>query len=133
MQIQKPRQGYKPVKPLFGKYEEIPNGWKIATMKEVLELIIDHRGITPKKLGGDWSESGIPTISAMNINSGHLVRPEEIRYVDLQMYEKWMPEKLLIGDVILTSEAPLGEAYYVEDENYCLGQRLFGLRSQKEL
>ena len=112
---------------------EKKENWKNSTLNECLELIIDHRGITPKKKGGDWSEKGIPTLSAMNINSGKLVRPEEIRFVDKEMFEKWMPQKLKQGDVILTSEAPLGEAYYVENPNYCLGQRLFGLRTKKHI
>ena len=63
----------------------------------------------------------------MNINSGKLVRPEEIRFVDNELFEKWMPEKLKKGDIILTSEAPLGELYFLENGNYCLSQRLFAL------
>jgi type I restriction enzyme S subunit len=41
-----------------------------------------------------------------------------------------MPEKLRPGDVLLTSEAPLGEVALVPSEwRYCLGQRLFALRA----
>ncbi|MEI2697483.1 MAG: restriction endonuclease subunit S [Microthrixaceae bacterium] len=45
-----------------------------------------------------------------------------------------MPEKLQAGDVLLTSEAPLGEvAYLSESVEACLGQRLFGLRPKPEV
>ncbi len=38
--------------------KKIPKDWTETTLNEVVELIIDHRGKTPKKLGGDWSDSG---------------------------------------------------------------------------
>ncbi len=39
------------------------------------------------------------------------------------------PNKLRKGDVLLTSEAPLGQAILLTNKsNYCLGQRLYGLR-----
>ena len=122
---------FKKVKWLFGKEIEIPEEWEVRSLDEILELVIDHRGLTPKKLNSNWSESGIPAISAMNINSGKLVRPEEIRFVDNELFEKWMPEKLKKGDIILTSEAPLGELYFLENGNYCLSQRLFALRGKE--
>ena len=40
--------------------------WRKAKLEEVLDLIIDHRGKTPKKLGGTWAKSGIPALSAKN-------------------------------------------------------------------
>ena len=45
-----------------------------------------------------------------------------------------MPEKLEAGDVLLTSEAPLGEVAYLSGPlEACLGQRLFGLRAKPEV
>ena len=32
--------------------------WKKVRLGDVVSLVIDHRGKTPKKLGGDWAESG---------------------------------------------------------------------------
>ncbi len=43
-----------------------------------------------------------------------------------------MPEPLQAGDVLLTSEAPLGEVAYLADtQRFCLGQRLFALRADE--
>tara|TARA_R110000822_G_scaffold126082_11_gene261259 strand:- start:16373 stop:17743 length:1371 start_codon:yes stop_codon:yes gene_type:complete len=96
-------------------------------LQDLLDCIIDHRGKTPKKLGGDFSPSGVPVLSAKNIKSGRI--EGELRHVTRQMYEKWMPVPLKSGDVLLTSEAPLGELHWLgEDSEYVLGQRLFGLR-----
>ena len=100
-----------------------------TTLKEVLADVIDYRGRTPKKLGGDFSDEGIPVISAKNVKNGSLDFSEGIRYVNPEMYERWMSKKLREGDVLLTSEAPLGQAILLTNEsNYCLGQRLYGLR-----
>lgn len=97
---------------------------------EVLELLLDHRGRTPKKLGGDFSSAGIPVVSAKNVKGGRLEFSEDRRYVTPEMFERWMPHKLMVRDILLTSEAPLGEAVYLKDDaNFCLGQRLFGLRA----
>ena len=105
------------------------NGRVSTSLKEVLIDVIDYRGRTPKKLGGDFSDAGIPVISAKNVKNGSLDFSEGIRYVNPEMYERWMSKKLREGDVLLTSEAPLGQAILLTNEsNYCLGQRLYGLR-----
>lgn len=101
------------------------------TLGDALELIIDHRGKTPKKLGGDFASSGVPVISAVNIKDGTLEFGGEPRRVTPEMYSRWMPIPLREGDVLLTSEAPLGEAARVpSDAPMVLGQRLFALRGK---
>ncbi|MDF5280161.1 restriction endonuclease subunit S [Vibrio parahaemolyticus] len=100
-----------------------------------LELVIDHRGKTPRKLKSDWVESGIPTISAKNVNSGRLVAKDAIRYVTHDVYKKWMSVDVTRGDCFLVSEgATLGHCMYW-DENYpiVLGQRIFCLRANPEI
>lgn len=102
---------------------------KIITLKDIVELVIDYRGKTPKKLGGKWSEFGIKALSAKNIKNGEIVRKDSIRYVDEELYYKWMKNEIEKGDILLTSEAPFGEIYYWEsDEKIVLSQRIFGIR-----
>ncbi|CAG0975090.1 Type-1 restriction enzyme EcoKI specificity protein [Anaerolineales bacterium] len=108
----------------------IPQGWTVGTIEDAAALIIDYRGRTPKKMGSDWSETGIPAVSAKNVKAGRLVRPEMFNFVSEELYERWMKHKLAIGDILMTSEAPLGELYYLAlDARYCLSQRVFGLRA----
>lgn len=105
----------------------------LQPLGELLCELIDHRGRTPKKLGGEFSDSGIIVLSAKNVKSGRIVLDSDIKYVSPEMWEKWMPLKLKVGDVLLTSEAPLGEAVYLSKRaDYCLGQRLFGLRGDPD-
>ncbi len=72
-------------------------------------------------------------ISAKLIKESRLdLSADEPRFVDASTYKKWMQTPLQADDVILTSEAPLGElAYITEDLDWCLGQRLFGIRTSK--
>ncbi|MHA1766455.1 MAG: restriction endonuclease subunit S, partial [Promethearchaeota archaeon] len=65
---------------------------------------------------------------------GQIVNKKDIRYVSKELYEKWMPEKLEAGDILMTSEAPLGELFYLKERvDYCLSQRLFALRINKKI
>jgi len=95
----------------------------------LLTDLLDHRGRTPKKLGGDFVETGVRVISAKNIKDGRVNSTEDVRFISEPMFEAWMPTKLEAGDVLVTSEAPLGEiAFFKETPRLCLGQRLFALR-----
>ncbi len=68
----------------------IPHRWEIKRLGEVISEIIDYQGKTPKKLGGDWSESGIVALSAMNVKHGRLVNLEKAKFVSEKLYERWM-------------------------------------------
>ena len=108
----------------------VPEGWGVRTIDEVTSIIIDHRGKTPTKLGGAWAPEGIPAISAKNIKAGRIVKRETIKFIDSKLYNNWMKDKLSFGDILLTSEAPLGEMLYLASNvDLCLSQRVFGLRA----
>ncbi len=103
--------------------------WTEHSLEEIVSLTIDHRGLTPKKLGGDWAECGYRALSAKNVKTGRIVQPESIRFVSEEMYHKWMPEEIEFGDILVTSEAPFGEILqWNSNEKIVLSQRLFGLR-----
>ncbi len=101
---------------------------------DLLGVLLDHRGRTPKKLGGSFVKKGVPVISAKNVKGGRVNFDRGIRFITPEMYDCWMPEKLDAGDVLVTSEAPLGEVAYLRThENICIGQRLYALRARPEL
>lgn len=98
----------------------------------VLDALIDHRGKTVKKLGGDFSDDGVPVVSAVNIKNGRIDFSQRPRFVSQDLFKKWMPIPLKKHDVVLTSEAPLGEVALVpSDDPLVLGQRLFALRGKQ--
>ena len=107
--------------------------WKELALGDITELVIDYRGKTPKKLGGDWSETGYRALSAKNIKTGRIVQPDTIRYIDEEMYRKWMKEEVQRGDILITSEAPFGQIlFWDSDEKIVLSQRLFCVRIKPE-
>ncbi len=105
----------------------------IVPLGNVIDIIIDRRGVTPFKLGSDWKDFGYKTLSARNVHTGELVCLDQIRFVDEPTYRKWMPKEIQKGDILITSEAPFGNVFYWNsDEKITLGQRLFAIRINKE-
>lgn len=132
-----PNENGEPYKSSGGEMVEselgmIPKGWEVSDIETLTELIIDYRGKTPKKLGKDWSPMGIIALSAKSVKNGKLVNLDQAKRVDKELYSLWMKDELEYGDILLTSEAPLGELYFIaSDEKYCLSQRLFAIRANK--
>ena len=137
-----PDENGKPYKSSGGKMvwneelgKEIPKGWEVEKMEEVVKDFISKRGKSKSVMNLQQysQEFKFPVISAMNINNGKIVKYDTIPYVNLKEYFDWMNPKLEVDDVLLTSEAPLGELYYVAiNTEFALSQRLFGLRTKKE-
>lgn len=133
-----PDENGKPYKSNGGEMEfyeelekEIPVGWKFGDLKDVIEIIISHRGKSKSVLDSKvkCQEYRNPVISAMNVNGGKIVKHNTISYVNNLEYNVWMVNKLRVNDVIMTSEAPMGELLIVRKrKNYLLSQRLFALR-----
>ena len=112
----------------------IPQGWEVKQLGEVVSEIIDYRGKTPKKLDGEWAESGIMALSAMNVKQGKLVNLQKAKFVSEQLYKKWMKSEVIKNDILMTSEAPLGEVYYLaEKKKICLSQRLYCIRANPNI
>ncbi|HPT06973.1 MAG TPA: restriction endonuclease subunit S, partial [Candidatus Omnitrophota bacterium] len=86
--------------------------------------IIDYRGRTPP-----FANSGIVHLRTANIRNGQ-IRLENIRYVTEETYKKYMtrgiPRK---GDVLMTTEAPMGEVSLIPDYKFSIAQRMVLLRS----
>ncbi|MDM7027964.1 restriction endonuclease subunit S [Klebsiella michiganensis] len=101
--------------------------WVVKNLDEVVEYFIDYRGKTPDK-----KDSGIPLITAKIIKDGRLNTATE--FISVEDYPLWMtrgyPE---VNDVVLTTEAPLGEVALIKNKNIALAQRIITLRGYKNL
>lgn len=109
--------------------------YNYVELGKVIKKIIDYRGKTPKKLGGDWVDSGIRVISAKNVHAGKLDNLESIRYVNAQIYSKWMKDEIQKNDILLASEgASMGESLlWNSNEKVVLGQRIFCIRCDEDI
>lgn len=105
---------------------------KFVKLSDTFDKVIDYRGKTPKKLGGNWSENGYRALSALNIKTAGAVQLDSVKYLDENLYKIWMKEEVERGDILLTSEAPAGQVLvWNSDEKIVLSQRLFALRINK--
>jgi type I restriction enzyme, S subunit len=109
-------------------------GWISKPLSKLLSLVLDFRGKTPKKLGMQWGNGDIPALSANNVAMGKLDFSKECYFASEALYRKWMtkgdPQR---GDIILTTEAPLGNVAQIpDDRRYVLSQRTILLRADDE-
>lgn len=99
-------------------------------LEDGLDALIDHRGKTPLKLGSSFTEVGVPVVSAIMVKDGR-IDFSQCRYISENLAKKWMPVPTQRGDVLMTSEAPLGRVARVpSDDALVLGQRIFALRGR---
>ena len=100
-------------------------GWKTIRLEDALEALIDYRGKTPKK-----TSAGIPLITAKIVKNGFIQEPTE--FIAEEDYDAWMSRGFpMVGDVVLTMEAPLGEVAQITNEAVALAQRIVTLRGKK--
>ncbi|MFD6547054.1 restriction endonuclease subunit S, partial [Bacillus cereus] len=100
----------------------------------IIEKVLDFRGKSPAKFGMRWGNSGYLVLSALNVKNGYIDKQVEAKYGDQTLFERWMgKERLEKGDVVFTTEAPLGNVAQVPDDNgYILNQRAVAFKTSTE-
>lgn len=100
--------------------------WSNLVLGECLEALIDNRGKNPPfvLVGVPVVSGGSVTDRGLELQTSRRVSPETLR--------KWMPESTREGDIVLTSEAPLGRvARITTSEPLMVAQRVFCLRGKR--
>ena len=99
--------------------------WRQDRLIDILDTLIDYRGKTPNKV-----DCGIPLITAKIVKNGRIDIPTE--FLPIEDYSDWMVRGFpQVGDVVLTTEAPLGEVAQLKDEKIALAQRIVCLRGKE--
>ena len=97
----------------------------VYKMEDVLESLIDYRGKTPRK-----SDSGIMTLSAKSVRDGY-IDYSQCYFISPEEYNRFMVRGFpKVGDVLLTTEAPLGVTARLDREDVAIAQRLLTLRGK---
>lgn len=105
---------------------EVPEHWNVAGFKKYLNSIIDYRGKTPEKV-----DSGKFLVTARNIKKGEINYEASQEYVSEKDYPQVMSRGIPeIGDVLFTTEAPLGEVAQVDKTDIALAQRIIKFSGQ---
>ncbi|WP_338230928.1 restriction endonuclease subunit S [Lactiplantibacillus paraxiangfangensis] len=117
------------------RFAGFADAWEERKFFESIASTIDFRGRTPKKLGMDWSESGYLALSALNVKNGYIDPLADAHYGDENLYKKWMSGKeLKKGQVLFTTEAPMGNVAQVPDNNgYILSQRTVAFETKEDM
>lgn len=96
-------------------------------LEECLDALIDYRGKTPRK-----TDCGIPLITAKVVKNGRIESPNE--FIAQEDFAAWMTRGLpKVGDVVMTTEAPLGEVGQIHRLPVALAQRIVTLRGKERV
>ncbi len=107
---------------------KIPMNWDAVPLTKYLESIIDYRGRTPEK-----TEDGRFLVTAKNIRDGQINYEISREFTSEDEYQRIMTRGIpQIGDVLFTTEAPLGEVANVDDVSIALAQRIIKFRPKQD-
>lgn len=110
-------------------FGSIPQGWQTISLRNIVDNFVDYRGATPEK-----SDTGITLITAKNIENGKLDFSESHEYISEKEYNDWMTRgKPEAGDILITTEAPMGEVAQIQETPVALAQRIILLKSNTDI
>ncbi|QOD61352.1 restriction endonuclease subunit S [Polaribacter haliotis] len=110
------------------RFNEFVDGWSFDKMDNITSYV-DYRGRAPEK-----SNEGVFLVTAKNIKKGYIDYDKSKEYVPLENYNlvmsKGLPE---LGDILFTTEAPLGNIAQVDKQKIALAQRVIKLRGKDKI
>lgn len=103
---------------------DVPEHWETLPLTKYLSEKSDYRGRTPEKVA-----DGVFLVTARNVRMGMIDYDCSQEYVANEDYEQIMRRGLpRIGDILFTTEAPLGNVAQVDREDIALAQRIIRFR-----
>lgn len=107
---------------------DVPTHWAVLPFTKYVAEKSDYRGKTPEK-----TQDGVFLVTAKNVRMGYIDYEGSQEYVPEDEYENIMrrglPRK---GDILFTTEAPLGNVALVDREDVALAQRIIRFRMKPE-
>lgn len=104
---------------------DIPKKWKWVKLKDIFTFI-DYRGKTPNKI-----QEGVRLITASNIKQGRMDHSKKVFISNEEYLTRQSRGISKKGDILFTTEAPLGNVAIADIDNYSAGQRIITLHSKK--
>lgn len=101
--------------------------WTTLPLEDCMAAIIDYRGKSPEK-----TTFGVPLVTAKIVKGGRIEKPEE--FIAEADFDDWMRRGMpKPGDIVMTTEAPLGEVAQLDDRKVALAQRVITLRGKPDV
>ena len=104
---------------------DIPKKWKWVKLKDIFTFI-DYRGKTPNKI-----HEGVRLITASNVKQGRMDHSKKVFISNEEYLTRQSRGISKKGDILFTTEAPLGKVAIADIDNYSAGQRIITLQSKK--
>ena len=110
------------------RFKEFDGDWISNKIIDLADYV-DYRGKTPKKV-----ESGILLVTAKNIKQGYLDYSVSQEFIEPSDFDEVMRRgKVELNDVLITTEAPLGNVASVDRTDIALAQRVIKYRGKIDL
>jgi type I restriction enzyme S subunit len=101
--------------------------WTTLPLEDCMAAIIDYRGKSPEK-----TTFGVPLVTAKIVKGGRIEKPEE--FIAEADFDEWMHRGMpKPGDIVMTTEAPLGEVAQLDGRKVALAQRVITLRGKPDV
>lgn len=110
-------------------FGDVPAHWIVCRFNRLIDSKVDYRGRTPQKV-----DEGIFLVTARNIRDGKIDYDRSQEYTTTEDWDllsaRGAPS---IGDVIFTTEAPLGQIAQVDRTDVAFAQRIIKFRAKSSL
>jgi type I restriction enzyme S subunit len=110
------------------RFQEFTHSWETDALKKLTKYV-DYRGKAPQK-----SEEGVFLVTAKNIKKGYIDYEKSAEYVPRELYAAIMSKGLpAVGDIVFTTEAPMGNVAQLDRSDIALAQRVIKFRSNGKI
>jgi type I restriction enzyme, S subunit len=107
---------------------DVPEHWNVLPFTKYVAEKSDYRGKTPEK-----TQDGVFLVTARNVRMGRIDYEASQEYVAEDEYDEIMRRGLpKQGDILFTTEAPLGNVAMVDREDVALAQRIIRFRMKPD-
>jgi len=109
---------------------EIPEGWEISEINEILKFVVDNRGKT-----APTTQEGIPLIATNCVKNSNVFPVfEKVRYVSQDVYENWFRAHPIPGDILFVNKGTPGCINLIPDPvEFCIAQDMIALRVNDDI
>jgi type I restriction enzyme S subunit len=117
----------------FGKYQigdELPEGWRVGKIGDIVDFVIDNRGKTPPIVDFDINNFPVIEVNSITGNNRSINIRDARKYVDKYNYDNWFRKGHPInGDVLISTVGSIGQLGQVFEEKICIAQNIVALRN----
>lgn len=110
-------------------FGDVPSHWTVCRFNRLISSKVDYRGRTPEKV-----DDGVFLVTARNIRNGIIDYERSQEFTTdsdwAALSARGLPE---VGDILFTTEAPLGQIAQVDRTDVAFAQRIIKFRAKDSM